>query len=74
MLDEFREQANTSPYNEPEVEEVYEEVKPDRPSQKRFLGMTAIQRFFIAIMLLLMACFLGMLVLLVTGKVVPPIF
>jgi hypothetical protein len=74
MLDEFREQASTSPFIEEEVEEVYEEVKPVRRPPQRFLGMTAPQRFVIALMLLLMTCFLGALTLLVMEKVVPPVF
>jgi hypothetical protein len=70
MLDEFREQASTSPFIDEDVEEIYEEVKPTRPPQQRFLGMTAAQRFVIAVMILMMTCFLGALTLLVTEKVV----
>ena len=68
MLEEFREQASSSPLYE---EETFVEVKPRRP-RRRFLGMTAAQRFMIAVMLLMMACLLGALLLLVTEKVVPP--
>jgi len=74
MLDEFREQASTSPFIEEEVEEVYEEVKSARRQPRRFLGMTAPQRFVIALMLFFMTCFLGTLTLLVMEKVVLPIF
>ncbi len=55
---------------------------PDDPSKSllegktrptgHFLGMTAIQRFFIALMLLAMVIILGVLFLLVTSKIVPP--
>ncbi|OGO69883.1 MAG: hypothetical protein A2Z49_10385 [Chloroflexi bacterium RBG_19FT_COMBO_56_12] len=69
MLEEFREQASSSPLYE--GEETFVEVKPRRP-RRRFLGMTAAQRFMIAIMLLMMACLLGALLLLVTEKIVPP--
>jgi hypothetical protein len=74
MLDEFREQASTSPFIEEDVEEIYEEVKPARTTERRFLGMTAAQRFVIALMILMMTCFLGVLTLVVTEKIVPPIF
>jgi len=71
MLDDFREQASTSPYYE-EPEETFEEVKPYRP-KKRILGMTAGQRLVIALMLLFTVCILGTLVLLVTERIVLPI-
>jgi hypothetical protein len=74
MLDEFREQADTSPFLDDELDEIYEEVKPARTPEPRFLGMTPAQRFVIALMILTMTCVLGVLALLVTGKVVPPIF
>jgi len=57
MLDDFREQASTSPYYE-EPEETFEEVKPYRP-KKRILGMTAGQRLVIALMLLFAVCILA---------------
>jgi len=71
MLDDFREQASTSPYYE-EPEETFEEVKPYRP-KKRILGMTAGQRLVIALMLLFAVCILGTLALLVTERIVLPI-
>ncbi len=73
MLDEFREQASTSPFFE-EEEETFEEVKPHRPPRGRFLGMTPPQRFVIAVLVLMMTCVLGALFLLVTEKVVPAFF
>jgi hypothetical protein len=36
---------------------------------RRFLGMTSVQRFVIAVMLLASVCVLGMMCLLITGKV-----
>jgi hypothetical protein len=39
-----------------------------------FLGMTARQRFVVALLLLLMVCVLGAFVLLVFEKVVPPLY
>lgn len=71
MLDDFREQASTSPYYE-EPEETFEEVKPYRP-KKRILGMTAGQRLVVALMLLFTVCIMGTLVLLVTERIVLPI-
>lgn len=73
MLDDFREEANASPYFKDESGEIFQEVKPVR-HRERFLGMTAAQRLVIAIMLLMMTCIVGGLMLLVFQKVVPPIF
>ena len=39
--------------------------------EPRLLGMTAVQRFVIAVMLLLMVCVLGAFCMLVTGTIVP---
>jgi hypothetical protein len=71
MLDDFREQASTSPFFE---DESFEEVELERP-KKRFLGMTPAQRFVIALMLLMMTCLIGALLLVITERVVlPPLF
>jgi hypothetical protein len=40
-----------------------------KPSQARFLGMTAPQRFVIAVILFLMVCVLGAFCLVLTGKI-----
>lgn len=72
MLDEFREQANTSELYE-ESDETFEEIKPYRP-KKRFLGMTAGQRLLIALLLLFAVCILGTLTLLVTERISLPFF
>lgn len=69
MLDEFREQAVSTPYFE-EEEETYEEVKPVK-RKKRRLGLTAFQRLVVALLFLLTVCVLGALFLVVTGKTVP---
>lgn len=73
MLDDFREDANASPYFEDETEAYYEEVKPYRP-RRHILGMTAAQRFVVSILLLIMSCVVGSLMLLVFERVVPPAF
>ena len=73
MFDNLREDAEASPY--------YEEQAKFQPAagtssrsrsgsrSKRFLGMTAVQRFVIVFMLMIMVCVLGSMVLFVTGKV-----
>jgi len=74
MLDEFREQASTSPFLDEVSEETEEKAKAERLPPQRFLGMTPGQRFVIALMLLMMTCLLSAMFLLLTGKVVPPVF
>ena len=67
MLDDLREQANAS-YLEEEASPPAEEFH--RPP--RFLGMTPIQTFVVAMLLLGITCLLSIFGLLVTGKIVPP--
>lgn len=77
MLDDLR-NSLMDPYDE---EEVHEEEQPRqvRKASKsssnggELLGMTAVQRFIIALMVLLMVCVLGAFFLLVTGKIALPI-
>jgi len=66
MFDELREQASSSSFAEeaPRVERA-----PYR--ERRFLGMTAFQRFFITLMLLFITCLLGTFFLIVTQKIAP---
>jgi hypothetical protein len=66
MLDDFREQANASPFFDDD--DAHTSAPPPRD---RFLGMTPLQRFVIAMMLLLMACLLSTFCLLIAGKIVP---
>lgn len=68
MLDEFREDADTSMIFEYEESESLETPKKRRP----FLGMTPVQRFVIALMLLVIACVLSSFCLIVTEKIVLP--
>lgn len=73
MLDDFREQASSSPlFEEAELEK--EDSKGYRTASRRgnFLGMTPPQRLIIAVMLLALACILSIFCLLVTQRVVPP--
>jgi len=72
MFDNLREQANSSPFYEeeaqfPQAAGTTSDV-PQLRSSGRILGMTAAQRFFIAMMLMFTVCILGALVLFVTGK------
>jgi hypothetical protein len=63
MLDDLRNTAARS-YEE----EIIEEQKPRPP--RLILGMTAPQRFLVALMILLLTCVVGALVLIAAGKVV----
>lgn len=72
MLDDFRAQADSATFfgqdeDLPplEQEEVYETRKP-------FLGMTAFQRFLVALMLLLITFLLSSVCLLVSGRISLP--
>lgn len=70
MLDDLRNSASSGYTPQPDT--------PPPPLTRRtsqpFLGMTAGQRFVIALFLLLIACILGTFCLLVTGKVWLPFF
>ena len=58
--------------NEPEKSPFIEETKEG--PQEPFLGMTAPQRFVIVLLLFMMTCVLGSGCLILTGKVLLPIF
>jgi hypothetical protein len=65
MIEDLRKQASESfDGDEPTS------VQPRQPA--RFLGMTPVQTFVIALMLLIITCLLSASCLLVTGRVVPP--
>ena len=75
MFDNLRDDAVPSFYEEEDT------ILPDEPEKKpvskaskrksngKFLGMTPVQRFVIAVMLLIAVCALGSMCLLLTGKV-----
>jgi hypothetical protein len=68
MLDDFREQADNSLMFEDEEGSGF-----DKPAKRRpFMGMAPVQRFVIALMLLVIACVLSSFCLIVTEKVVLP--
>jgi hypothetical protein len=73
MLDDLREQASEPDFfGEEDLPASYVDELETRPSPQLFLGMTPVQRFVIAIMILLMACVMGTFLLLVTEKVYFP--
>jgi hypothetical protein len=73
MLDNLRETASQSPMFQDEQPSPPTESAP-RPRRKSgtFLGMTAAQRFVIALILFMMVCVMGAFCLLITEKVVLP--
>ena len=72
MLDDLREDADF-------IEDDDQLVRQKRRAsagvgaQTGFLGMTAQQRFVLAVMILLMVCILGSFFLLITGSVALPV-
>ncbi len=73
MFDDLRQQANQSPFGQPEEEQdVYDMKEAPAQPRDRLLGMTPAQRFVIAVMLLLMTLILSSLCLLVTEKIFLP--
>jgi hypothetical protein len=71
MFDDFRKQIDDSFF----FDEDNEEPQSELLSQEHyFLGMTPVQRFIVAVMLLLMTIILGVLFLLVTSRISLPIF
>lgn len=69
MLDDLR---NTAEASFIEEESAMEARRLLYPTEKRFLGMTAAQRFILASLLLILVVVLGTLFLLVSGKMVLP--
>ncbi len=79
MFDNLRDQADSTPFYEDEAQ--FRDVEDLRPAAAppprntgssgggRFLGMTPLQRFIVAILLLISVCVLGSMCLLVTGKI-----
>jgi hypothetical protein len=74
--DSFREQADDNVFLEPEKPAGAAPATSTRRVRRQrgnFMGMTAVQRFIIAVMLLFMTCLLGTLCLLVTQKISFPV-
>jgi hypothetical protein len=75
MFDNLRESASSSSFYEEETNELYREpasrpaaTSSTRRRSARFLGMTAVQRFLLSLMLLFTVCALGTLVMFIMGK------
>ena len=64
MLDDLREDADFV-----EEDEDYQDVAPAAGPETQFLGMTPVQRFVIAFLILMMTCILGSFFLLITETV-----
>ena len=76
MLDDLRNDAQSSFEEEketPEVENELAELAPRRRRRPLFLGMTSGQRFVIALLLFMMVCLLGAFCLIVFEKIVLPV-
>ena len=84
MFDNLRDSADSSFYEE-EPNDLYKEPAPSskqtasaapkrrRSNNVRFLGMTAQQRFLVALMLMFTVCIMGTLALLILGKMSLPL-
>jgi hypothetical protein len=71
MFEDFRKQAEQADFPDEDQEEVLQ-VKDPNAKQGYFLGLTPVQRFIVALMLLFMIIILGVLFLLVTSKITFP--
>ncbi len=72
MFDDLRQQADDTSFEE--EQDAYSYKDQVRKPKRSFLGMTPLQRFVVAMMLLLMTCMLSTLLLLVTEKIYIPGF
>jgi hypothetical protein len=73
MFDDLREKTGDTDFFGEEADVLDNDKGLDKQaSPQLFLGMTPIQRFVIAVMVLLMACVMGSFLLLVTEKVFIP--
>jgi hypothetical protein len=70
MFDNLREEASSSSLygNDAQFQPAAGTVEAVSRKSSKFLGMTAQQRFIIAVMLMIAVCTLGMMCLLITGK------
>ena len=70
MFDDLREEASQPFYEEEEKFQSASGTISDEPARpSRFLGMTAIQRFAITVMLMFAVCIIGTMFLLVMEKI-----
>jgi hypothetical protein len=73
MLDDLRSSA-TYQDDEPEEEAQGSAGRPRRIRSGRFLGMTPVQRFVVALLLLMVVCLFGSFALIISGAVSLPVF
>ncbi len=67
MFEDLREDADF--VEEDDADYNYQESAAGAPAQAQFLGMTPIQRFVIAFLILMMTCILGLFFLLITETI-----
>ena len=66
MLDDLR---NDAVFSEDDFDEDAAGRPAPPPAQPKFLGMTPVQRFVIAVMIFMMVCILGVFFLLITDTI-----
>ncbi len=71
MLDDLREQAGDMDFFADD-EESYDYNEIPTASPTLFMGMTPVQRFIIAVLVMFMTCIMGTFCLLVTEKIALP--
>lgn len=69
MIDNLREDASKPFYEEEEAQFKPAEISTPARSNGRFLGLTPMQRFVLALMLMFAVCALGAMCLLITEKI-----
>lgn len=70
MFDNLRDEAASSPFYEEEAKFQPAAGTGSSPRRsKRILGLTAMQRFVVAVMVMLAVCIIGSMVLLATDKI-----
>ena len=79
MLDNLRDEANSQTFfQDDEGDGKSPKKRPDLPDSRplprsggggRFLGMTPVQRFILAFMLMMIVCVLGLMLLLISGSI-----
>jgi len=72
MFEDFRKQAEEAQFPD-DIMEVEMKGETVHKNNAYFLGLTPVQRFIIALMMLLMIIILGVLFLLVTAKIEFPV-
>ncbi|HEX2908119.1 MAG TPA: hypothetical protein VHO69_14715 [Phototrophicaceae bacterium] len=70
MLDDLRRSTNEGDIDFEEEDDTFAVEDARRQTDKRFLGMTAVERMFLSIFLFLNVCVLSLALLLATGRIV----